>query len=108
MSAKFRKALSSVPQTKPSCPAIVIQLTVESVKFHSTRNAGTTADALNHSDMPSNSASESSTSVRQRPAAGESMVFVLTAVFRESIGWRKEYYKNDRRYGLFSGPLISV
>src|ERR1700682_5275699 len=66
MSGRLKKALSKVPATKPSCTAIVSQLAVASERLHSTRNAGTTAEALNQSDIPSNSAADSSASVRQR------------------------------------------
>jgi hypothetical protein len=44
----------------------VSQLAVPSLKFHSRVRAGNTAEPLNHSDIPSNSATASSASVRQR------------------------------------------
>jgi hypothetical protein len=44
----------------------VSQLTAASERRHSTRNAGTTAEALNQSDMPNSSASDSKINARQR------------------------------------------
>src|SRR5581483_2755869 len=66
MSGRLRSALSSVPTTNPICTERVSQLAADSVSCHSFVNAGMTAEPLNHSDMPSNSAIASSTSVRQR------------------------------------------
>src|SRR6266496_4788638 len=71
ISERLRRALSSVPKTKPSWTAMVSQLAAESLRCHSTRKAGTTADALNQSDMPSNSARDKSASARHlRGSAG--------------------------------------
>src|SRR6266850_3909096 len=92
MSGRFRRALTSVPQTKPSWTAIVNQLTLASLKFHSTRRAGTTAEALNQSDMPSSSASESNASARQR-AWDTSFVFSIADLSPDSMIGRKGYYK---------------
>ena len=66
MSGRFRNALSSVPQTKPSWTAIVNQLALESERFHSQRNAGTTAEPLNQSDIASSSAIETKARIRHR------------------------------------------
>src|SRR6185295_7623747 len=76
MSGKFRKALSKVPQTKPSCTAIVNQPAVDSLSPHSTRNAGTTAEALNQRDIPSSSAADRRTRARQR--AGDGAAFLTS------------------------------
>src|SRR5260370_109110 len=45
---------------------MVSQLAFDSERFHSLRIAGTTADALNHSDIPSSSAIDNSVSAVQR------------------------------------------
>src|ERR1700682_5402218 len=66
MSGRLSRALRRVPATKPSCTESVSQLAAASLRFHSRLNAGTTADPLNQSDMPSSSAIASSASVRQR------------------------------------------
>src|SRR5260370_40644294 len=66
MSGRLRNALSRVPATKPSCTESVNQLAAASLRFHSFVRAGTTAEPLNQSDMPNNSAIASSASMRQR------------------------------------------
>src|SRR5882672_2727289 len=69
MSGRLRSALKSVPATKPSCTDSVSQFAALELRCHSFTRAGTTAEPLNQSDMPSSSAIASSASVRQR--AGE-------------------------------------
>ncbi len=66
MSGRFRSALRRVPATKPSCTESVNQLTAPALRRHSFVSAGTTAEPLNQSDMPNNSAIASSASMRQR------------------------------------------
>src|SRR6267142_1883335 len=66
MSGRLSRALKRVPATKPSCTESVSQLAAPALRFHSLVNAGTTAEPLNQSDMPSNSAIASNASVRQR------------------------------------------
>src|SRR6266446_7472442 len=66
MSGRFRSALRRVPATKPSCTESVNQLTAPALRCHSFVRAGTTAEPLNQSDMPNNSAIASSASMRQR------------------------------------------
>src|SRR5882762_3655435 len=66
MSGRLRSALRRVPATKPSCTESVSHLAASALRFHSLVNAGTTAEPLNQSDMPSSSAIASSASVRQR------------------------------------------
>src|SRR5262249_12063038 len=73
MSGRFKVALNSVPATKPSCTAIATQLICDGESRHSTVSAGTTAEPLNHSDMPSNSAIESSARARQRRGCGDAI-----------------------------------
>ena len=111
MSGRFKNALIKVPQTKPSCTAIVSQLTLESLKFHSVRNAGTTAAALNQSDIPSSSASDNKTSARHLADDG----FVdsdLVSLARSIDDDRREYYKSKtagpktcRRFELIDRDL---
>jgi hypothetical protein len=66
-SDRLKTALMSVPTTKPSCTESVSHPACVSVKDHSARIAGTTAEAENHSDMANNSASARRASARQRP-----------------------------------------
>src|SRR5437879_4595478 len=66
MSGRLRSALRRVPATKPSCTESVSQLAALALRFHSLASAGTTAEPLNQSDIPSSSATASSASVRQR------------------------------------------
>src|ERR1043166_1340874 len=66
MSGRFASALKRVPATKPSCTESVSQLAAVSLRFHSLVSAGTTAEPLNQSDIPSNSAIASNARVRQR------------------------------------------
>src|SRR5947207_15114266 len=66
MSGRFASALKRVPATKPSWTESVSQLAAASPRFHSFVSAGTTAEPLNQSDIPSNSAIASTASVRQR------------------------------------------
>src|ERR1700682_3912344 len=66
MSGRLRSALKSVPATKPSCTESVSQFAALALRFHSFVRAGTTAEPLNQSDMPSSSAIANSASVRQR------------------------------------------
>jgi len=70
MSGRFRSALNRVPTTKPSCTDSVSQLAAFGLRCHSFVNAGTTAEPLNHNDIPRSSAIPRRTSVRQREAAG--------------------------------------
>src|SRR6267378_1109716 len=49
-SGRFRKALSSVPNTNPSCTEIVNQLAAVSPKCHSLRRAGISAKARHRAD----------------------------------------------------------
>src|SRR5438309_7108977 len=65
MSGRFASALKRVPATKPSWIESVSQLAAASLRFHSLVSAGTTADPLNQSDIPSNTAIASTASVRQ-------------------------------------------
>src|SRR5258706_14987484 len=66
MSGRLKSALKSVPATKPNCTESVSQLTAPAPRFHSFVRAGTTAEPLNQSDIPSSSAIASSASMRQR------------------------------------------
>src|SRR5258707_8465696 len=66
MSGRLSRALKRVPATKPSCTESVSQLAAPALRFNSRVNAGTTAEPLNHSDMPSSSAIASKASVPQR------------------------------------------
>src|SRR6266550_9509797 len=66
MSGRLSSALRRVPATKPSCTESVSQLAALALRLHSRLSAGTTAEPLNQSDMPSSSAIASSASVRQR------------------------------------------
>src|SRR5947207_7471134 len=66
ISGRLKSALNSVPATNPICTDSVNQPAAVSLRRHSLVNAGTTADPLNHSDMPSSSAIASNASVRQR------------------------------------------
>src|SRR5258708_19805044 len=66
MSGRLKSALKRVPATKPNCTESVSQLAAPSLRCHSLLSAGTTAEPLNQSDMPSSSAVASSASVRQR------------------------------------------
>src|SRR5687768_4419048 len=93
MSGKLRNALMRVPHTKPSWTAIVSQPTAESPKFHSTRNAGSTAAALNQSDMPNNSARDSRPSARQRAEAAVWFVCSFVGCSPTFMNDRREYYK---------------
>src|ERR1700674_3303599 len=72
MSGRLNSALKSVPATKPSCTESVSQLAAPELRFHSFVRAGTTAEPLNQSDMPSSSAIANSASVRQRAGAAMS------------------------------------
>ena len=74
MSGRFSKALSKVPATNPSCTDSVNQLAAPALRLHSLVSAGTTAEPLNHSDMPNSSAAANNASVRQRAADGASSV----------------------------------
>src|SRR5216683_2097119 len=95
-SGRFRKALSSVPNTNPSCTEIVNQLAAASPKCHSLRRAGTTAEALNHSDMPNSSATDSSARARHR---AEGRTDCLAGdLLSTGIGVRREYYTAKRIY----------
>src|SRR5713226_4311431 len=69
MSGRLSRALKRVPATKPNCTESVSQLAAPALRFHSLVNAGTTAEPLNQSDMPSSSAIASTASVRQREAS---------------------------------------
>src|SRR5437016_12898858 len=66
MSGRFTSELKRVPATKPSWTESVSQLAAASLRFHSFVSAGTTAEPLNQSDIPSSSAIASTASVRQR------------------------------------------
>src|SRR5688572_9578833 len=77
MSGRFKNALSKVPKTKPSCTAMVNQLTSAAVSCHSVCSEGTTAAALNHSDMPNNSATDNKNSARHR-ADGSAPLNILS------------------------------
>src|SRR5882762_8522017 len=94
-SGRFRKALSSVPNTNPSCTEIVNQLAAVSPKCHSLRRAGITAEALNQSAMPNSSAKDNSARARHR-ADGRTGCFGLD--FR-AVGIdvrEREYYRRQR------------
>ena len=68
MSGRFPNALSKVPATNPSWTDNVSQFAAPALRCHSLVSAGTTAEPLNHSDMPNSSATANSASVRQRAA----------------------------------------
>src|SRR5512143_789213 len=70
MSGRFRSALRRVPATNPNCTDSVSQLAAFALRCHSLVSAGTTAEPLNHRDMPSSSAIASSVSVPQREVGG--------------------------------------
>src|SRR6185369_8687959 len=74
MSGRLSVALMSVPATKPSWTAIAIQLICEGDSCHSCVSAGTTAEPLNHSDMPSSSAIDKSARACQRRGWGSVML----------------------------------
>ena len=61
----LRKALRSVPQTKPAWTAIVSQAACSAFRASSDTNVGVTAVAENHSVMPKNSPRAISPSMRQ-------------------------------------------
>ena len=64
LSARLSKADPNAPATNPICTDIVSHARPASLKLHALVRAGTTAEAENHTAMPSNSASASSNSVR--------------------------------------------
>src|SRR5215831_1911187 len=66
MSGRLKSALKSVPATNPICTDRVNHPAAVGLKCHSLVREGTTADPLNHNDMPSSSATASKVSVRQR------------------------------------------
>ena len=66
MSGRLKSALKSVPATNPICTDRVNHPAAVGLKCHSRVSEGTTADPLNHNDMPSSSATASKVSVRQR------------------------------------------
>ena len=66
MSGRLKSALKSVPATNPICTDSVSQPAAVALKCHSLVSEGTTADPLNHNDMPNSSATASKISVRQR------------------------------------------
>src|SRR5688572_33474371 len=68
MSGRLKIALNSVPHTNPICTARVSQFALASLNCHSVRSAGTTAEPLNHRDMPSSSARASRIKACQRDA----------------------------------------
>ena len=76
MSERLKSALSKVPATNPSCTDNVNQLAAVGPTCHSRASAGTTAEPLNHSDMPKHSAIASSVSVRQRELSSPDLVGV--------------------------------
>src|SRR5690242_1996419 len=70
ISGRLRSALSKVPSTNPSCTESVSQLAAPALKFHSLVSDGITAEPLNQSDIPSNSAIAKSASVPKRDLFG--------------------------------------
>src|SRR5688572_15631115 len=68
MSGRLKIALNSVPHTNPICTARVSQFALASLNCHSVRSDGTTAEPLNHRDMPSSSARASRIKACQRDA----------------------------------------
>src|ERR1700716_1339965 len=95
MSGRLSRALKRVPATKPSCTESVSQLAAPARRFHSLVNAGTTAEPLNQSDMPSSSAIASNASVRQRDldsfdegSAGLCKREIVTQRIRNRSQWR--------------------
>src|SRR5918994_3925506 len=85
MSGRFRNALSKVPKTKPSCTAMVNQLTSAPVNFHSVCSEGTTAAALNHSDMPNNSARDNKKRARHRADGSAPLIAVSVDTWSRSM-----------------------
>ena len=83
MSGRLKVALRRVPATKPSWTAIATQLICDGESCHSRESAGTTAEPLNQSAIPNNSAVESSANARHRRGSGESInsSFVLYVPF---------------------------
>jgi hypothetical protein len=59
-----------VPATNPICTASVNKSAAFRSSFHSLTSAGTTAEPLNQSDIPNNSAIANKASVRQRDDDG--------------------------------------
>src|SRR5437879_3694385 len=95
MSGRLRSALKRVPATKPSCTESVSQLAVPALRFHSLVNDGTTAEPLNQSDMPSNSAIASSARVRQRDegASFDEAGFCKREIVTQRLGNRSQVWR---------------
>ena len=84
ISGRLNSALKSVPTTNPICTDSVNQPAAVSLRRHSLVKAGTTADPLNHKDMPSSSAIASNASVRQR-AVSDPLVESVSAFCKREI-----------------------
>src|SRR5512138_754531 len=101
MSERLSTALIKVPATKPNWTAIEIQLTWDSVRCHSFVREGTTAEPLNHSDMPKSSASARSVSARHLRGTGTATPFsivdfaVIIADLRSQISDLKQFCNAD-------------
>ncbi len=66
-SGRLVSAAASVPTMNPACTAIVRPARPASPRAHSRESAGSTAEALNHSDSARSSARDSSPSALHRP-----------------------------------------
>ena len=65
MSARLGNAATAVPATNPSCTAIVSHPACASLSLYCAASSGYSALAVNQSDMPMSSATESRTRVLQ-------------------------------------------
>ena len=63
MSARLRNAATAVPATNPNCTTVVSHPDRASLSPHCAANSGESALAVNQSDMPMSSATESRTRV---------------------------------------------
>lgn len=68
-SARLSAALSTAPNTNPSCTARVSPEAAASVSLHTTRSCGSTATAENHGAIARTTANASPASADQRPGA---------------------------------------
>src|ERR1044072_7216766 len=98
MSGRFRKELRAVPATNPICTAKGSKSAPLRSSFHSLTNDGTTAESLNQSDIPSNSAIASRASVRHRADDGSEEL--SASRFTKEYLRERSYLPND-----FAAPM---
>src|SRR6185369_8031641 len=89
-SGRLARAEARVPRMKPAWTAMVRAALPASPSAHSRRSAGSTAEALNHTQSASSSASERTASCRQRSTSPELLDDLTLAQPRDVVGAHAE------------------